>query len=67
MAPRARLIMENKHVAIFIANWSDLSSIANSLHVLQEDLLTAAVIKFRGPAVGVAGDSLSGFKRAVIF
>ena len=26
----------------------------------------AAVIKFRGPAVGVAGDSLSGFKSAVI-
>jgi hypothetical protein len=40
--------------------------IPNPLHVLQKDLLTAAVIEFRGPAVGVAGDSLSGFN-AVIF
>jgi hypothetical protein len=31
------------------------------------NLLTAAVIKFCGPAVSVAGDSLSGFKGAVIF
>ena len=38
-----------------------------SLHVLEENLLAAAVIEFRGPAVGVAGDSLSGFKGAVIF
>jgi hypothetical protein len=29
--------------------------------------LAAAVIEFCGPAVGVAGDSLSGFKSAVIF
>jgi hypothetical protein len=28
---------------------------------------SAAVIEFRGPAVGVAGNSLSGFKSAVIF
>ena len=39
----------------------------NPLHVLEEDLLAAAVIKFRGPAVGVAGDSLSGFQGTVIF
>ena len=38
----------------------------NPLHVLEEDLLAAAVIKFRGPAVGVAGDSLSRFKSTVI-
>jgi hypothetical protein len=31
------------------------------------NLLTAAVIEFRGPAVGMAGDSLSGFQGAVIF
>ena len=42
-------------------------SIPNPLHVLEQNLLAAAVIEFRGPAVGVAGDSLSGFKGAVIF
>jgi len=29
--------------------------------------LAAAVVKFGGPAVGVASDSLSGFQGAVIF
>ena len=29
-------------------------SIPNPFHVLQEHLLTAAIIKLRGPAVGVA-------------
>ena len=42
-------------------------SVPNPLHVLEQNLLAAAVIEFRGPAVGVAGDSLSGFKGAVIF
>ena len=42
-------------------------SVPNPLHILEQNLLTAAVIEFRGPAVGVAGDSLSGFKGAVIF
>jgi len=37
-----------------------------ALHVLQEHLLTAAVIEFRGPAVGVASDPLGGFQGAVI-
>ena len=41
--------------------------IANSLHVLQENLLTAAVVEFRSAAVGVAGDSLSGLQGAVVF
>jgi hypothetical protein len=41
--------------------------VANPLHVLEQNLLTAAVVEFCGPAVGVAGDSLSGFKGAVIF
>ena len=46
-------------------NW--LQSIPNSLHVLQGHLLTAAVVKLCRPAVGVAGDALSGFKSTVIF
>jgi hypothetical protein len=45
----------------------NLRSVANPLHVIQKDLLAASVIEFGGPAVGVAGDSLSGFKSAVIF
>ncbi len=44
-----------------------LDSIPNALHILQEHLLASAVIEFCGPAVGVASDSLSGFKGAVIF
>ena len=42
------------------------NSISNPLHILQEHLLATAVIKFRGPAVGVAGYPLSGFKSAVM-
>ena len=42
-------------------------SIPNPFHVFEENLLSAAVIEFRGPAVGVAGDTLCGFKCAVIF
>ena len=38
-----------------------------SLHVFEENFLSAAVLEFRGPAVGVAGNSLGGFKSAVIF
>ena len=38
-----------------------------SLHVLQKNLLPAAIVEFRSSAVGMAGDSLSGFKSAVIF
>jgi hypothetical protein len=44
-----------------------LDTRSNPLHVLEKHLLAAAVIKLCGPAVGVAGDSLSGFKGAVIF
>jgi hypothetical protein len=40
--------------------------VPNPLHVFEQNLLTAAVIELRGPAVDVAGDSLSGFKGAVI-
>ena len=35
--------------------------------VLEENLLTAAIIQLCRPAVGVAGNTLSGFKSAVIF
>ena len=38
-----------------------------SLHILEQNLLPAAVIELRGAAIGVTGDSLSGFKGAVIF
>jgi hypothetical protein len=34
--------------------------IPNPFHVLQENLLTAAVVEFRSPAVVVPGDSLRG-------
>jgi hypothetical protein len=44
-----------------------LDSVSNPLHILEQNLLTAAIIEFRSSAVGVAGDSLSGFKGAVIF
>src|SRR5271165_6011768 len=42
-------------------------SIPNALHIFDQDLLPAAIIEFRSPAVRVAGDSLSGFKGTVIF
>jgi hypothetical protein len=35
--------------------------------ILEENLLTAAVIEFRGSAVGMTGYSLVGFQGAVIF
>jgi hypothetical protein len=54
---------ESIHGAI----WTHLNSIPNPLHVLQENFLAAAVIEFRGAAVGVTGDSLSGFQGTVIF
>jgi hypothetical protein len=46
---------------------STINSISNPLHILQEHLLAAAVIELRGPAIGVTGYSLSGFKGAIIF
>jgi hypothetical protein len=41
--------------------------VSDSLHILEQNLLPAAVIEFRGPTVGMTGNSLSGFKGAVIF
>jgi len=40
--------------------------VANSLHVLQQNLLTAAVIEFRCPAICMTGDALSSFKGTVV-
>jgi hypothetical protein len=42
-------------------------SVPDALHIFEQNLLAAAVIEFSGPAVGVAGDTLSGFQGAVIF
>ena len=42
-------------------------SIPNPLHVLEQNLLTAAVIEFRGPAVGMTSNPLSYLQSAVIF
>jgi hypothetical protein len=42
-------------------------SVVTEIHVLEQNFLTAAIIELGGPAVGVAGDPLSGFKGAVIF
>jgi hypothetical protein len=41
--------------------------VPNPLHILEQNLLAAAVIKLGCPAVGVAGDALRGFKGTVIF
>jgi hypothetical protein len=51
----------------FVPSFAVLKSIPNSLHILEQNLLATAVIEFRGPAIGVTGDSLSGFQGAVIF
>ena len=44
-----------------------LPSVPNPFHVLEQNLLPAAIIEFRGAAVGMAGNALSGFKSPVIF
>jgi hypothetical protein len=44
-----------------------LSLIPNPLHIFEQHLLSPSIVQFGGPTVGVAGDSLGGFKRAVIF
>jgi hypothetical protein len=41
--------------------------VSNPFHILEQNLLYAAIVKFRGPAVGVASDPPSGFQGAVIF
>jgi len=43
------------------------SLIPDPLHILQENLLPAAIVELSCSAVGVPRDSLSGFKGAVIF
>ena len=37
---------------------------SNSLHIFEQNLQVSTVIEFGGPAVGVAGDSLSCFQGA---
>ncbi len=62
--PYKQLVHENPRLAISkIVCVRPL--IPDPLHILQEHLLTATVIKFRGSTVGVAGDPLSGFKVSV--
>jgi aryl-alcohol dehydrogenase-like predicted oxidoreductase len=41
--------------------------VPNPLHVFEQNLLSAAIIELGCPAIGVASDSLSSFKGAVIF
>jgi hypothetical protein len=41
-------------------------SVPDALHVLQENFLSAAIVELGGPAVGMTGDTLSGFKGTVI-
>jgi hypothetical protein len=57
---------------LFYPNYDDPScirqladSIPNSLHVFEQNLLASAIIELGGSAVGVASDSLSGFKGTV--
>jgi hypothetical protein len=38
-----------------------------SLHIFEKHLLAAAVVEFCSAAIGMASDSLSGFKSTVIF
>jgi hypothetical protein len=42
-------------------------SVSNPLHVFEQNVLTAAIVELRCPAVGVTSNSLSGFKGPVIF
>jgi hypothetical protein len=42
-------------------------SVPNSFHIFEQYLLAAAVIKLRGPAVGVTGNALGSLQSAVIF
>jgi hypothetical protein len=51
----------------FVPSLGSLRSIPNPFHILEQNLLTAAVIEFCGPAIGMAGDALCSFKGAVIF
>src|SRR5262245_28976017 len=41
-------------------------SISNSLHIFEQNLLPTTIIEFSGPAVGMAGDALSGLESPVV-
>ena len=40
--------------------------VPNPFHILEQNLLPAAVVKFCSAAVGVAGDSLGGLQRSAV-
>jgi hypothetical protein len=43
-----------------------MTLIPNSLHILEQNLLSAAVIEFRRATVGAAGDPLGYFQRSSV-
>ena len=61
-------ILLTSHAVPWIAGTSDkIASVPDSLHILQQHLLSTAVIKLCRTTVGMAGDSLGSFQGAVIF
>ena len=50
-----------------IQECSSNCSVPNPLHILEQNLLAAAVIEFGGSAVGVPGNALGRLQRPVIF
>ena len=52
---------------LYYSNCLPGTLIPNPLHILEQNLLAAAVVDVRDSAVGVAGNALSGFKGALIF
>jgi hypothetical protein len=42
-------------------------SVPDAFHILKQDLLTTTIIEFGSTAIGVPGNALGGFERAVIF
>jgi hypothetical protein len=51
-------LVARQFVPLYVAELS----VTNPLHVLNKQLLRAAVVKFCGPAVGVASDTLGDFQ-----
>jgi hypothetical protein len=48
------------------ARVAETNSVSNPLHIFEQDFLSAAVIKFRGPTIGVTGNSLGRLQSPVI-
>src|SRR6266478_7588594 len=70
------LAVLNRHIGIFGPVYSIyghrnatniMLSVANPLHIFEQNLLAAAIIKLGGAAIGMAGDSLCCLKSAIIF